>query len=100
MWIYYDEGGAIIEVAADQVDRDGACIEVRDNKIPDDLLTTFPLGKYRVTNGKLATRRSFQLPAEVPLSAFLSETVAALAAGKRRRPRRARARGAPAPESA
>lgn len=88
MKIYFDEDGSILEVARSHLERPGKFIEVDDRKVPDDLLTTFALGKYRVAKGKLAVKRSFEAEEESPVAAFFPELLRADGGEERRDERR------------
>ena len=73
MNIYYDEHGTILEVTGVDVERADEHISVPDAKLPEDLLATFALGKYRVRNGKLSPNRSFAEPDDRLIASILPE---------------------------
>lgn len=83
MNIYYDDDGTILDVSDIQVERPEAHISVPDNKMPDDLVATFALGKYRVRNGKLSPNRSFTGPDDHLITSLLPEGLFQVAAPER-----------------
>lgn len=66
MKLWYRDDGTILKLTDDDAEGAGNFITVADNKVTDDMKTTFALGRYTIKNNKLSKKTSVMIKTEPP----------------------------------
>ena len=66
MKLWYSDDGTILKLTDDAAEGTGNFIILADNKVTEDIKTTFALGRYTIKNNKISKKTTVTVKTELP----------------------------------